>query len=111
MTTNADIVRRAFDAFQSRERDVFDGLLADGFRFSSPHDPDLDRAGYFERCWPNMGHMRSQTLDRVVEAGDEVFVRYEVERKSGERFRNVELFTVRDGRIKRIEVYYGAEFG
>jgi ketosteroid isomerase-like protein len=109
--TNADVVRRAFEAFQKRERDVFDDLLADDFSFSSPHDPDLDREGYFERCWPNMGHMRSQTLDRVVEAGDEVFVRYEVERLSGERFRNTELFTLRDGRIARIEVYYGAELG
>jgi ketosteroid isomerase-like protein len=108
MTPSA-IVRRAFDAFQARERDVFEGLLADGFRFSSPHDPDLDRGGYFERCWPNMEHMRAIRLDRVVEAGDEVFVRYEVERTSGERFRNVELITVRDGRIERVEVYYGAE--
>src|SRR3954466_5287577 len=111
MTTNADIVRGLFDAFQSREREVFEGLLADDFRFSSPHDPDLDQQGYFERCWPNMGHMRSQTLDRVVEAGDEVFVRYEVERTDGVRFRNTELFTVRDGKIARVEVYYGAEFG
>src|SRR4051794_3940870 len=110
-TTNADIVRRAFDAFQNREREVFEGLLADDFRFSSPHDPDLDQEGYFERRWPNMGHMRSKTLDGVVEAGDEVFVRYEVEKTSGERFRNTELFTVREGRIARVEVYYGAEFG
>jgi ketosteroid isomerase-like protein len=107
--TPEETVRRAFSAFQAREREVFDGLLADDFRFSSPHDPDLDRDGYFERCWPNADHMRSQTLDRVVEAGDEVFVRYEVERTSGERFRNVELITVRDGRIERVEVYYGAE--
>jgi ketosteroid isomerase-like protein len=107
--TNADVVRRSFQAFQAREREIFAGLLADGFRFSSPHDPDLDAAGYFERCWPNMEHMRSIELERVVESGDEVFVRYLVERTSGERFRNVELHTVRDGRIERVEVYYGAE--
>jgi ketosteroid isomerase-like protein len=111
MTDNADIVRRLFDAFQAREREVFEDLLSDDFRFSSPHDPDLDKAGYFERCWPNMEHMRRQELDRVVEAGDEVFVRYEVERTDGVRFRNAELITVRDGRVTRVEVYYGAEFG
>ena len=111
MTTNADIVRRAYDAFQAREREVFDDLLADDFRFSSPHDPDLDKLGYFERCWPNMEHMKAIRLDRVVESGDEVLVRYEVERTSGERFRNMELITVRDGRLVRVEVYYGAELG
>ncbi len=57
-----------------------------------------------------MEHMNAIRLDRVVEQGDEVFVRYEVERTSGERFRNVELMTIRDGRIERVEVYYGAEF-
>src|SRR3954454_21059842 len=109
--TREEIARRAYEAFQSRDRETFEGLLADDFRFSSPHDPDLDRNGYFERCWPNMEHMRAIRLDRVVEAGDEVFVRYEVERTNGERFRNVELLTVRDGRIARVEVYYGAELG
>jgi|SRR5215211_6402163 len=107
--TNAEVVRRAFEAFQKRERDVFDGLLAEDFSFSSPHDPELDKQGYFERCWPNMEHIRSQTLDRVVEAGNEVFVRYEVERMSGGRFRNAELFKLRYGQIERIEVYYGAD--
>lgn len=109
--TNADVVRRSFEAFQAREREVFAGLLADGFRFSSPHDPDLDEPGFFERCWPNMQHMRSIELERLVERGDEVFVRYLVTRTSGERFRNVELHTVREGRIERVEVYYGAELG
>jgi ketosteroid isomerase-like protein len=111
MSTNAEIVRQLFDAFQARDREGFEALMSDDFRFSSPHDPDLDKAGYFERCWPNMEHMRRQALDRVVEAGDEVFVRYEVEKKSGETFRNTELITVRDGRVARVEVYYGAEFG
>ena len=111
MTTNADIVRRAYEAFESREREVFEGLLADDFSFSSPHDPDLDKDGYFERCWPNAEHMKSQEIDRIVENGDEVFIRYEVERSDGVHFRNTEVLTVRDGKIERVEVYYGAEFG
>jgi ketosteroid isomerase-like protein len=106
---NAALVRRAYDAFQARERDVFEGLLTDDFRFSSPHDPDIDKRAYFERCWPNMEHMREIRLDRVVEAGDEVLIRYEVVRTSGDRFRNMELVRVRDDRIARVEVYYGAE--
>jgi ketosteroid isomerase-like protein len=106
----SDVVRRAFEAFQSREREVFDGLLADGFSFHSQHDPDLDRDGYFERCWPNAGHMRSQEIDRVVEDGDEVFIRYQVERHDGTKFRNAELITVRDGKMARVEVYYGGDW-
>jgi hypothetical protein len=37
-----------------------------------------------------------------------VFVRYELERVSGERFRNTEFLRVRDGQLVRAEVYYGA---
>src|SRR4051795_9274353 len=99
MTENADIVRRAFEAFQNREREVFDGLLADDFRFSSPHDPDLDRAGYFERCWPHAGEPRDFQIERIFVQGDEAFVRYLLGRPSGERFRNTEYFRFTGDRI------------
>src|SRR3954452_25572857 len=97
--TNADIVRRAFEAFQTRQRGVFEGLLADEFAFTSPHDPDLDKQGYFERCWPNMRHMRAQELDRVVEAGDGVRVRSEVVQTPGDPFPTTQPFSRSDGKI------------
>ena len=40
-----------------------------------------------------------------------MFVRYLVSGLSGERFRNIELSPGREGRIERMEVYYGAELG
>jgi hypothetical protein len=105
----SEVVRRFFEAFKARERDVAESMLADDFSFSSPHDPELDRAGYFERCWPNMEHMRSIELDRMVESGEEVFIRYHVTRHSGERFRNAELIRTNGDRIERVEVYYGPD--
>ncbi len=48
--------------------------FTDDFSFYSPLDVGLDRAGYFERCWPGSG--QGQTFDflRLIEAGDEVIV-------------------------------------
>ncbi|MGX1759349.1 hypothetical protein ACWIG5_20935 [Streptomyces lydicus] len=42
--------------------------------------------------------------------GEQVFVRYEYELKTGERHRNVEVLTVRDGRLAETQVYFGGRF-
>jgi|SRR3954471_15463744 ketosteroid isomerase-like protein len=105
----AALVQRFFDAFRAGDRTTAEAMLADDLLFRSPHDPALDKAGYFERCWPNREHLRSQRLDRVFEQGDEVFISYEAEREGAPRFRNAELIRVVDGRIREIDVFYGAD--
>ena len=103
-----EAVRRAYAAYADSDRDSLDPLIADDFTFSSPDDPELDREGYFERCWPSHEHIRDIRIEKLFVEGDEVFVRYELERVSGERFRNTEFLRVRDGQLVRAEVYYGA---
>jgi hypothetical protein len=82
-------------------------VLADDFTFSSPPDPHLDRAGYFERCWPNSRLIKSFQFRKVIEEDGEVFVTYELEKTDGSRGRNTEFFVVHDGKIKRCDVYFG----
>ena len=67
----------------------------------------IDRARYFERCWPNAGHVVAFDFVRLVEAGDEVVATYEATRADGTRFRNTEVFGFTGDRIGRIEVYFG----
>ena len=104
----AAIVRACYAAFQSGDREAIDVLLAEDFVFSSPADVGLDRARFFERCWPNHEMIRTFDLTRVHEIGDdEVLVTYEAERNDGSRFRNTEVYRVVDGRITAQEVYFG----
>ena len=103
-----DVARRAYAAYAHGDLGALEPLIADGFIFCSPDDPELDRAGYFERCWPNHEHIRDIRIEKLFVEGDEVFVRYELERVTGERFRNAEFLRVRDGQLVRAEVYYGA---
>jgi hypothetical protein len=84
-----------------------DELLADDFTFFSPPDPGIDRARYFERCWPNADLIESFDFVRIVEAGDEVIVTYESTKADGSRFRNTEVLTFDGDRICRAEVYFG----
>lgn len=54
-----------FEAFLEQDRDAAEKLLGDEFTFTSPYDDRIDKATYFERCWPNRGHIVSQTLKQV----------------------------------------------
>ena len=97
-TPASEIVRRGFAAFEQGDRDAIEAVLAEDFTFSSPPDPHLDRAGFFERCWPNNTSIRRFTFTRILEDGGEVFVTYELEKTDGKRGRNTEYFVVEDGR-------------
>jgi ketosteroid isomerase-like protein len=101
------VVRDSYRAFETGDRELAERLLGEELRFHAPPDPELDREGYFERCWPNAGHLEAFELVRLFERGEEVFVTYEARRSDGSRFRNTEVLTVRDGRIVEVEVYFG----
>ncbi len=101
------LARDLYLAFAAGDRERVEGILADEFTFSSPLDVGLDRAGYFERCWPGSGQGQQFEFVRLVEAGDEVFVTYEMSRADGGRGRNAEILTFDGDRIIGSEVYFG----
>ena len=52
------IVRACYGAYESGDRRVLERHLSDDLVFFSPADPGIDRARYFERCWPNTAGRR-----------------------------------------------------
>lgn len=101
------IARQSYLAFARAERQFFEDRVSDEFTFSSPPDPRLDRAGWFERCWPGAGRDQEFAFVRF-EAGDEVIVSYELRRPDGSGGRNTEVLTFDEhNKILRIEVYFG----
>jgi ketosteroid isomerase-like protein len=101
------LVRAAYGAYESADRDVLDELLSDDFTFYSPADVGIDRARYVERCWPNSELIEAFEFTRLIEAGDEVVVTYESTRTDGSRFRNTEVLTFEGDKICKVEVYFG----
>ena len=99
--------RACYRAYETGDRRVVEDLLTDDFTFSSPADVGIDRAAYFERCWPNAQRIAGFEFKRLVESGDEVVVTYEATRTDGTRFRNTEVLTFAGDRICRAEVYFG----
>jgi hypothetical protein len=96
-----------YRAFASGERDVIERAFTDDFTFSSPLDVGLDRAGYFERCWPGAGRGQEFEFVRLLESGDEAIVTYEMKSRDGAKGRNTEILTFRGGQICGVEVYFG----
>lgn len=107
MTDAAEIIRTYFQAYERKNRQAVEDLLAADFLFNSPYHDGLDREAYFARCWPYSAAVDSVDISVIAGDGEQWFVRYELEMASGVRFRNVEFFTIRGGLIQSIEVYIG----
>ena len=105
--TPADVVRACFQAYEDKDRNAIENLLADDFHFTSPYDNRIDRRTYFERCWPHCEQMASFSIQRLLMDGDHVWVIYELQMKDARRFRNAELHTVRNAKVTDVEVYFG----
>ena len=101
------VARACYDAYARKDRQKLEALLDPGYRFTSPIDNALDRAAYLEICWPNSAELETFTIVHEAAAGDRVFVVYEATTRSGKRFRNSELHTVRSGKLAATEVYFG----
>lgn len=106
-TTPIDIARASYQAYVDKDRATIETLIANPFSFTSPLDNRLDRAAYFSRCWPNSETLADFDFIHLVSDDDRVFVTYEARTKTGKRFRNTEILTVRAGKIIEVEVYFG----
>lgn len=107
--TPEEVVRANFDAYVRQDRATAERLVGEDLVFTSPQDDHIDRAAFFERCFPTADRVARQELLHVVAAGDggDVFILYEYDLKDGGTHRNAELITVRDGKIVEVQVFFG----
>jgi ketosteroid isomerase-like protein len=106
--SNTDTVRASMDAYHRQDLDAADRLLADDFTFTSPQDDHIDKPAYLERCFPTADRFAASEVLALVPAGDDsVFLLYEYELTTGERYRNAEYITVRNGRLHETQVFFG----
>jgi PhnB protein len=111
MKTNEQIIRACFSAYEAKDRAAIEDLLAEDFTFTSPLDDCISRERYFERCWPNSEHIESFRIEKLFAQGGEAFVQYQLKTTGKPPFRNTEFFTLRDGKVTHVDVYFGSETG
>jgi ketosteroid isomerase-like protein len=106
--SNIDIVRSSLDAYQRQDIELASKLLADDFRFTSPRDDHIDKAAYLERCFPTADRFIASEVIAIVPADDDaVLLLYEYQLTTGERYRNTEYITIRNGRLVETQVFFG----
>lgn len=110
VAARAEIVRRCFDAYRTKDRASLEAVLADDFTFTSPYDDAIDKATYFVRCWPNSERIREHVIERIFAQGDEAYVTYLARIVDGSEFRNTEFFTFRGDKVTSVTVYFGASY-
>ncbi|MER6072877.1 hypothetical protein ABT187_29325 [Streptomyces sp. NPDC001817] len=62
----ASVVEAAFRPYRSQDRAAALPLYADDFTFTSPQDDHIDKAAFFERCFPTADRLAEQRLLQVV---------------------------------------------
>ena len=104
--SKAEIIRALFAAYLSNDRKAVEDAFADGFRFTSPYDDEIDKTSYFVRCWRVTDWIERHELEWIFVEGDGAFVTYKCMAKGGKSFRNTEFFTFEGDKIKESRHYF-----
>ena len=107
-----EIVRRWYKVWDTtKDWHQADSLLADDFTFTSAAGDDhISKTQFKANCWDTqIDHIKRMDLLHVSANDKEAFVMYDCLTSNSKTFRNVEFLQFRDGKIKSIECYFGAE--
>jgi ketosteroid isomerase-like protein len=110
-TAYEQFVRSWYKAWEKKDQDQFEVLMADDFTFTSAAGDDhISKSAFKTQCWDTQVNFIDRfDLERVFGSGNEVFVKYLCHTKNGKSFRNVEYFRLRDGKVESIECYFGGK--
>jgi ketosteroid isomerase-like protein len=109
--TNQEVVRKWYTAWEKRDWNPVDILLADDFTFTSAAGDDhISKSTFKTRCWETqIDFIKHFDLERVTTGAEDAFVKYLCHTKDGKTFRNVEYLRIKNGKLQSIECYFGAQ--
>lgn len=110
-STNDEIVRKWYAAWEKKNWEPVDRLLADNFTFTSAAGDDHIRKSTFKtRCWETqIDFIKHFDLERVATGAEDAFVKYLCHTTNGKSFRNGEYLRIKNGQLKSIECYFGEQ--
>ena len=110
-STNGELVREWYAAWDKKDWGPVDSLLADNFTFSSAAGDDhISKSAFREQCWKTqINFIKHFDLERVSTGEDDAFVKYLCHTTNGKSFRNVEYIRIKNGKLQSIECYFGEQ--
>jgi hypothetical protein len=106
-------VKAYYSAYERHDPGHVAGELAEGFTFTSPFDDHIGREDYFRRCWPKEPLHQKFDFIAIAQDGERVTVVYQCTLRRpnavhpGMTFRNAEMHTFENGKLKSLEVFFG----
>jgi ketosteroid isomerase-like protein len=109
--TNEEIIRKWYAAWEKKDLDTFNIMLADNFTFTSAAGDDhISKSTFKTQCWDTQVDFIEQVdLERITTGAEDAFVKYLCHTKNGKSFRNVEYLRIKNGKLQSIECYFGAQ--
>ena len=109
--TNEEIIRKWYAAWEKKDLDTFDILLANDFTFTSAAGDDhISKSAFKTQCWKTqIDFIQHFDLERITTGKEDAFVKYLCHTKNGKSFRNVEYLRIKNGKLQSIECYFGAQ--
>jgi ketosteroid isomerase-like protein len=110
-STNDEIIRKWYAAWEKKDLNTFNLLLADNFTFSSAAGDDhISKSTFKTQCWDTQVDFIGRfDLERIASGEGDAFVKYLCHTKNGKSFRNVEYLRIKNGQLESIECYFGAQ--
>ncbi|HEY2548696.1 MAG TPA: nuclear transport factor 2 family protein [Candidatus Acidoferrum sp.] len=110
-STNEEIIREWYAAWEKKDLGTFNMLLADNFTFTSAAGDDhLSKSTFKAQCWDTQVNFIGRfDLERITTGAGDAFVKYLCHTKNGKSFRNVEYLRIKNGQLESIECYFGAQ--
>jgi len=105
--SNKKLIKDYYTAYEKKDWNMLQSVVADGFVFNSPNDDHIDLKTYKERCWPNSSKIKRFDIEKLMVDGDDAFVTYNGWTTDGRVFRNTEYFKFKDGKIKENACFFG----
>jgi ketosteroid isomerase-like protein len=110
-STNEEIIRKWYAAWEKKDLDTFNMLLASNFTFTSAAGDDhISKSTFKTQCWDTqINFIAHFDLERITTGTEDAFVKYLCHTKNGKSFRNVEYLRIKNGKLQSIECYFGAQ--
>ena len=108
-TEKEKVVKAYYSGFEKHDWNTVAAQFADGFTFTSPNNDDhISIEKFKEKCFSTNKFFKKVNFIKMTESGDDLFLLVEIITTDNNVVRNVDVFNFNAGKIKSIEVFFGA---
>ncbi|MEO7121076.1 MAG: nuclear transport factor 2 family protein [Ginsengibacter sp.] len=105
---NEKAVKAYYSGFETHDWNLVVKQFAKGFTFTTPINDHISAKEFRDSCWGTNRFFKKVKFIKMVESGNEVFLLVEINTTDNKVVRNVDIYTFSAGKIKSIEVFFGA---